>query len=490
MVPVMSRLIAFLSLSLLVTAQPRTSSLEADFSRLLQEWDGFGVNYVEVPQTRDYKKNPQEYGGMSTLTEEKRKQLLELFWGDDGLRPGVVKMFVDVWMEPVNDNNDPESIDASKFDHETTTKWMRMFVREGVQRTRARGGELKLVTTLYGPPAWTTKQRYVRGRDLDPAMKKEVAEYLIAWAKFLREKEKFPVTAISLHNEGEDFSRWPTDGSTAGHPTHDYNLYWPPSQVADFLAFMRPMMDRMGLKDVALANGEPTNWYRFWQWGHAPEIARNPEALKGLGLITSHGFAGGRDQWYGDHSSNGVDLLRLAKPGLHAWTTSMTWGKMELDFVDDVRAQIYSVKVNAVIPWAAVQTSNWVGGDPNPGTAVRVIEDCGCFQVLPGYWNYKHLSRAGQPGTRVAAVRSDDPALRLLAFASNGTRHPDSFVIYNNSWEEKPARIAVPGTKASSFKAFRSSMHEKWTPAGDLRVTAGAVEYRVPPRSITTLFSN
>ncbi|NWF85383.1 MAG: hypothetical protein HXY18_16330 [Bryobacteraceae bacterium] len=480
----------FLVASAALASQPKPAALEADFSRHLQEWDGFGVNYVEVPQTRDYKTNPQEYGGMSALSEDKRRQLLELFWGDDGLRPGVVKMFADVWMEPVNDNTDPEVIDASRFDHETTTKWMRMFVREGVKRTRARGGGLKIITTLYGPPAWATRQKFVRGRDLDPAMKKEVAEYLIAWVKFLREKEGFPVSAISLHNEGEDFSRWPVDGMTAGHPTHDYNLYWPPSQVVDFLSFMRPMMDRMGLKEVALANGEPTNWYRFWQWGHAPEIARSPEALKGLGLITSHGFAGGTNQWYGDHSSNGVDLLRLAKPGLHAWTTSMTWGKMNMAFLDDIRQQIYSVKVNAVIPWAAVQTSNWVGGDPNPGTAVRVIEDCGCFQVLPGYWNYKQVSRAGQPGMRVAAVRSDDPGLRIMAFASNGTKHPDSFVVINTTWEQKTARIAVAGTRAASFKAFRSSLSEKYAPAGDHAVSSGAIEYRVPPNSATTFFAN
>lgn len=209
-------LLFFLIATTALAAQPKPAALEADFSRPLQEWDGFRVNYVEAPQTRGYKKTPQEYGGMSALPEEKRRQLLELFWGDDGLRPGVVKMFADVWMEPVNDNNEPEVIDASRFNHETTTKWMRLFVREGVKRTRARGGGLKII-----------------------------------------------VSAISLHNEGEDFSRWPVDASTAGHPTHDYNLSWPPSQVVDFLSFMRPMMNRMGLKEAAPANGEPSNWYRF-----------------------------------------------------------------------------------------------------------------------------------------------------------------------------------------------------------------------------------
>jgi hypothetical protein len=34
----------------------QASDLRVDFSDKRQTWDGFGVNYVEVPQTRDYKR--------------------------------------------------------------------------------------------------------------------------------------------------------------------------------------------------------------------------------------------------------------------------------------------------------------------------------------------------------------------------------------------------------------------------------------------------
>ena len=40
-----------------------------DFSRKLRTWDGFGVNYVETCQTYDNVKNPQDYGGFSTLSK-------------------------------------------------------------------------------------------------------------------------------------------------------------------------------------------------------------------------------------------------------------------------------------------------------------------------------------------------------------------------------------------------------------------------------------
>lgn len=453
--------------------------LRVDFGDKRQTWDGFGVNYVEVPQTRDYKANPQEYGGFSALSEEKRAKLLDEIFGPDGLQPGVVKMFLDVWQQ---------ERPGGAFDHETTTKWMRYFVREGLKRTKARGGALEIITTLYGPPAWATKQKFVRGRDLDPAQAENLGRYLIGWIQYLKQKEQFPVRYVSLHNEGEDFERWPVDGKSAGHATHDYNLFWPPRQVADFMTMLRPMLDKAGLRDVGVTPGEPTNWWRFLAWGYAPAIWADENALRSLGLITSHGFTGGAGRWYGEHEGGGVELLRQKRPELHAWTTSMTWGRMDAQFVNDIRGQIYQVKVNAVIPWAAVQTSKWVGGDPNPGTAFRVIEDCGCYQLLPGYYYYKQVSRAGQPGMAVAGVHEGDGRLRLMAFSANGTRHADAFVVINTSQEPRAATIQIAGTAARNFRAYRTSLSESYQAAGSFPVANGMLEYTVPANSVTTFF--
>ena len=145
-----------------------------NFSHKLQPWDGFGVNYVEASQTRDYDADPQEYGGLSTLTEADRQQIVELIFGDEGLKPGAIKMFLDPFhqAEPGPGYDwDRNVIDPSAYDHTTTTRWMRYFVRDGMQKTRARGDDLEILTTLYGPPAWMTVQKFVRGRDLDPQYK-------------------------------------------------------------------------------------------------------------------------------------------------------------------------------------------------------------------------------------------------------------------------------------------------------------------------------
>jgi O-glycosyl hydrolase len=467
-------------LSIASTLAAQAPPLKVDFAAKRQPWDGFGVNYVEVPQTRDYKNNPQEYGGFSVLTEEKRQKILDEIFGPDGLRPGVVKMFLDVWQQETP---------GGPFDHETTTRWMRYFVREGLKRAQAQGGSLEIITTLYGPPAWATRQKFVRGRDLDPAQAENLARYLIAWLQFLKQKEKFPVRYISLHNEGEDFERWPIDGQGPGHATHDYNLFWPPRQVTDFMTLLRPMLDQAGLRDVGITPGEPTNWWRFLAWGYAPAIWADEPALRAMGLITSHGFTGGAGRWYGEHEGGGVELIRQKRPELHVWTTSMTWGRMDAQFVNDIRGQIYQVNVNSVIPWAAVQTSKWVGGDPNPGTAFRVIEDCGCYQILPGYYYYKQVSRAGQPGMAVATVHEGNGRLRLMAFASNGTRHPDAFVLINTNQDPVPAVIEIAGSSARAFQTFRTSLSENYQPLAPVTVQQGRLQYEAPGRSVTTFIA-
>src|ERR1019366_8762787 len=138
--------------------------------------------------------------------------------------------------------------------------------------------------------------------------------------KWLRDHEKLPVKYVSLFNEGEGWNRWPPDGSTGGDLTHDYNMWWPNNQIVDFLHFMRPMMDKEGLKDVGLTPGETSNWEAFGRW-YAPYYWADPVALKNIGLITSHGFGLGR----GATNSLGVDTLRHLRPELHAWNTSMTF---------------------------------------------------------------------------------------------------------------------------------------------------------------------
>jgi len=466
--------------------------LKVDFSRKVRDWDGFGINYVEAAQTRDYDADPQEYGGFSILSEDDRQKILDMIFGSEGLKPGLVKMFLDSFHQktPGDDYNfDPNVLDMDAYDHATPTKWMRYFVKQGLAKTRSGGRDLEIIVTLYGPPAWMTKQKFVRGRDLDPEYKYECAKYMISWAKYLREKEGLPVKYISLHNEGEDWRRWPLDGSTAGSKNHDYNMYWPPEQVADFIKFMPDMLKKQGMQDVGVTPGETSNWYRFSEWGYADAIADDPEAAKNIGLVTSHGFYGPRmGRWYGDWRSLGIDAIRAKRPEIHCWVTSTSWSKMDVYFVNEIRNNIYSAKLNGLIPWAGVQwQGKWVGGDPNPGTAFRVYDD-GTFSVEKGYYFYKQVCPAGQPGMSVCRVLSNDSDIGLLGFGSNGTKNPDAFVLMNLSNNDKKLDIDVSSSDSQSFSAYRTSDSEECVSVGDFEVKDGMLSCESPGKSVTTFY--
>ena len=102
------------------------------------------------------------------MDENQKKEIIDLVFGEDGLKVNLVKMFLD----PFHQENP-----NGKFDHETTTANMREFIRMGLEKSKMRGAEIEIIITLYGPPAWATKQKFLRSRDLDPGMKEELAMY-------------------------------------------------------------------------------------------------------------------------------------------------------------------------------------------------------------------------------------------------------------------------------------------------------------------------
>lgn len=475
-----------------------------DFSAKVRFWDGFGFNYVQsahfLDKNTDPKgftewwdkthpgKNPenfvQEYGGFSLLNETQKKEIIRLVFGEEGLKPGVVKMFLD---------GKQQKEPFGPYDHKTTTDHMRYFVKEGLKLTRERGADFQIITTLYGPPGFMTMQKADRGRDLDPAFKTELALYMINWVKYLKEEEKLPVKFLSVNNEGEDWHRWTKDGMSEGFK-HDFNLYWSPELINEYMKMMPKLLKKHGVGDVGITPGEPSNWYRFAGWGYADFLANDKEAVKSLGLITSHGFYRGTyGHWFGEHNSYTNDILRAQRPELHSWVTSTSWAAMDAQFVKQIHGNIYTSKVNAIIPWAGIQRpTHWIGGDPNPGNAIQVNED-GTYEVRKGYYFYKQASRAGQPGMMVVRTYAMNSEVGVIGFSQNGTKNPDSFIVINIASGKKPMSVEIKGSKYKKFEAFRTVdaagyEAERYKPIGIFEVINGAIFTETPPGSVTTFF--
>lgn len=441
---------------------------EVDFSFPLQEWDGFGVNYVECAQTFDYLNYPQDYGGFNVLKPGDRDSVLNMVFGPNGLQPALVKMFLD----PLHQKQ-PGGV----YDHETTTRWMRYFTKKGHEMTCLRGDSLSVITTLYAPPAYITRQKILRGRDLDPTHELDLCKYMVDWVDFLVNREKLPVKYLSLHNEGESWLRWPEDGTlgSTSEEGHDYNFFWDPLQVVRMVDKCDSLLNVRYLDGVQMTNGEPTNWYRFSYWGFAKALYDHPQALEALGLVTSHGFYVGQQEagrWFGPHSSGGIDLLREKRPDLKAWCTSTSWDSknmemveegqikrryiMDAGFIKECHGNIYEAKVNAIIPWALIQrASHWNKPDPNPGSAFRVYDD-GTWEVKKGYYYFKQLTTIGKPGMRVVYTSAMDSEIALIGFGSNGTKNPNAFALTNFGKTDRWVTIRLKGLNASKLMATRT----------------------------------
>lgn len=460
----------------------KTIPAEVDFSEKIIDWDGFGFNYVESAQTCDYSENPQDYGGFSLLNEKQKSEIVNLIFGDEGLQVQIVKMFLDPWQQ-----ENP----GTHFNHGKTTANMLEFVKMGMKLIEERGDRLEIITTLYGPPAWATQQKFIGGRDLDKSQTKNLAKYMVEWVKYLKGND-LPVKYLSLHNEGEDFYRWDFKDGTQRLKGFDYNMYWPPEQVNHFLKLMPEFFHDNNITDVKMTNGEPSCWTRFFHWGYSDALYGDNLAIENLGLLTSHGFINGdfKKLSYGLSDANTTNLLRQKRPSLHSWITSYSWGKMGTDFIKFAHEHIYSAKVNALIPWAGIQNpSQWIDGDPNPGCAIQINDDR-TYEILQGYYFYKQLTKAGHRGMSVAKAILANPVAFIIAFGKNETIHPDAFVLTSNiSIWSLPLEIKISGTKSTRFMAFRSSedSKEQFSEIGIFEVLNGSIIYD-PPKGTTTTF--
>lgn len=476
-------LISLAVFSLPLEASNRITHIPAavDFSATLQEWDGFGFNYVEATRTRDYASRREDLGGFSYLTEAQKAEILQLVFGRDGLGIEVLKIFLDPFHQA-----DPEG----PFDHGTTTANMLFFAEQGNVLARSQGTRVEVITTLYGPPPWASIQPVFSGRDLDPARRDDLAEYMIDWVRHLRSRG-LNVRYLSPHNEGEDFYRWDFEAGTQRMADFDYNMYWPPELVNEFILLLSSRLAAAGMPDVGVTNGEPSNWTRFYNWGYAHALARDAAAMDHLALLTSHGFVNGDYNKLSYSSINGttVQMLRARKPALKAWVTSFSWGKMDTHFVRAMHEHIYHAGVNALIPWACIQSPpTWEGGEPNPGTAIEV-DPAGSYSLTPGFHLYRQVTQAGRRGMRVAEATAANPKAAILAWAGAGSGHPDAFVLVSDvSIWKLPFRIEISGSGHKRFRAFRSSAdgRDAGLPLGEFVVENGAIAYDPPAGTVTT----
>ena len=127
-----------------------------------------------------------------------------------------------------------------------------------------------------------------------------------------------------------------------------------------------------------------------------------------------------------------------------------------------------------------------MGGDPNPGCAFRVFDD-GRYTVEKGYYYYKQICRAGQPGMKIAPTSVGFTPCGIVAFAGTGTSNPNAFVAINASNEPQELAIELVGG-GEKYQAFRTSLNENHHSLGDYESVESTLTITLPADSVTTFY--
>lgn len=82
-----------------------------------------------------------------------------------------------------------------------------------------------------------------------------------------------------------------------------------------------------------------------------------------------------------------------------------------------------------------------------------------------------------------------DSEIAVIGFASNGTEHPDAFVLVNLG-EARKVAVKVLGLGCSSFGLFRTADDlDRYEPVGQAALENGTILYDAPEQSATTFFA-
>ena len=115
----------------------------------------------------------------------------------DDLRLNIVRVRMRNEIEPVNDNNDPDSINWSNVHALPDTGVIRL-----LHDARAGGRVVNILATPWSPPSWMkTNDTTINGGHLRPGMEAELAEWIRIFLLIWRDQYGLPIQLLSIQNE-------------------------------------------------------------------------------------------------------------------------------------------------------------------------------------------------------------------------------------------------------------------------------------------------
>jgi glucuronoarabinoxylan endo-1,4-beta-xylanase len=392
------------------------------------------------------------------------------------LKPAIVRIEL-----PETFQIEPD-LDLNNFDF---TKYnFNAFEPQGtmVANMRAINPNLKVMITVWTPPAWMKTNGNVEAGSLKPENYGYFAKYCATAAKAWEMKYGYKPHVFSLQNEPL-------------FPNPFHSCVYTPETFRDTLKVIDATFWQFGINpQVQLTGSENHAFIKSWVTDWAAAIYNDPQSRAALDIHAIHGYA--TDGVVNRTSFVGWQQLasQLAPypfpktwmtedSGQHPYWTGTTGTDGAILLVEHIHNAIAGGSVNAWVhwmismPWPSTEALMWWNG------GAQKTETTG------KYWGYRQFSRYIQPGMiRVDATQPDG----LLVSAFINPKKPEVTVIaINPSFFplQVDLNFTLPGPKTTLRKVIgtRSSEFENGVIIPNLTIKPGnKASTTLPKQSITS----
>jgi uncharacterized protein (TIGR03437 family) len=422
---------------------------DIDATVRFQMMEGFGTSVRVFDDPHVFENfNPETSRALTLLTTAQQDAVLERLYTD--LRLTWVRPTTENGIEPVNDNNDPNRTDYSKFNFE----WKRNDAHvEYVRRAIAKGAK----NFFLSPIARESWMRVNTSND--------VAEYAEWCMAILR---RWRVLGLDLPY----FSLANEPGNTP--------MFMTGSFMRDVIKRMGPMLREEGFptKFVISDDLNPSSAYE-----RCAVVLADNGARQYVAALATH--------LYGEPVTGMARMRQLAEQyRLPLWMTEFSRleaGMSALEYAERIMHPLiadYNVSVHMYM-WG------FFGQWESPASHLLSLKHKGAvytgYEMDKMYYVLGQFSRFVRPGAVRVKAESKDPRLKVTAYVDGGTL---TVIAINNTDSRISEQISTKGLPAAAaFDAVRTSESEDGVNLPPAPASAQGFSVTLPPRSITTFVS-
>nr|WP_283249439.1 glycoside hydrolase family 30 beta sandwich domain-containing protein [Bacillus sp. FJAT-49736] len=387
-----------------------------------QEFDGFGAAITEAAGYT-----------FSLMSEEKQNQILDAYFGGNGIRYQFIRSHIDSCdfsINPYTAMDDPNDADFKSFSLERDEKYIIPMLKRAEETA---GKPLSVMLSPWSPPAFMkTNGSRTGGGALKPEYRSFWAEYICHYIKKYREKG-FSIDMVTIQNEPNAKQTW------------DSCLYTSQEEKEFLRDYLYPSLTKNGLEDIAVFIWDH-NKERMYERARAIMDEETNKMVQGVAF-----------HWYTGEHFDAIQLVRDTFPdkklyfteGCVEYSRFSQEGQLE-------NAQMYAYDIigninsgmNAFIDWNIILNKE---GGPNHvnnfcDAPIMCDTENDIVEEKLSYTYIGHFSRYIEPGAKRIATTKYTDSLSLTAL-----KNPDGsivIVLLNRSKEDIPVHLRLNGEVA------------------------------------------